>query len=205
SPPALVWALPLSDYASVLRELSVKGTEEIAEGTIGASSSLLAGIGTKDPRDKDSSKIKILVAKKNDFALLTDPDNRAGLQQVLSARKSIAGVAQPAQAWLAEQDIFGVCTDKGVKFGLALMLMTPAGGAGSSTPEQVAAMKAAYDDVDKNIKLIAFGGRIEKEGHSRLLTRVYFSADGPYAKWIAKAQPLEGDLLASLPAEHYLL
>src|SRR5207244_6079665 len=98
-----------------------------------------------------------------------------------------------------------VCTDKGVKFGLALMLTTPAGGAGSSTPEQVATMKAVYDDVDKNVKLVAFGGRIEKEGHSRLLTRVYFNADGPYAKWIAKAEPIGGDLLAGLPAEHYLL
>jgi hypothetical protein len=145
------------------------------------------------------------VAKKNGFALLASPDNREGLQRLLSARKSIAGVAQPAQTWLAEQDIFGVCTDKGVKFGLALMLMTPAGGAGSSTPEQVAAMKATYDEVDKNVKLVAFGGRIEKEGHSRLLTRVYFNAAGPYAKWIAKAQPLEGDLLTSLPAERYLL
>src|SRR5262249_54681994 len=125
SNPTLVWALPVADYTAVLGELNVKGTDAIGEGTIGAGSSLLAGIGTSDPRDKDSPKIKILVAKKNEFALLAPPENREALQHVLSASKSIAGVAQPAHDWLAEQDIFGVCTDKGVKFGLALMLASP--------------------------------------------------------------------------------
>jgi hypothetical protein len=204
--PALIWALPVSDYAGVLRELDVKGgADEIGEGSIGAPSSLLAGIGTKDPRDKDTPKIKILVARKGEFALLTTPDNRDALQRVLTASKNIAAMAEPAKAWLAEQDIFGLCTHHGIKIGLAMGLNTPAGGAGSSTPEQHAVMKATYADIEKNVKLIAFGGRIEKEGHSRLLTRVYFNPDGPYAKWIAQAESLGGELLGKFPQERYLL
>jgi len=48
-------------------------------------------------------------------------------------------------------------------------------------------MKETYAAIEKNVKLIRFAARIEKEGHPRLLTRVYFDPEGSFAKWIAQA------------------
>jgi hypothetical protein len=202
--PTEVFALPVADYPSVQQELGVKSTEEIGEGEVSAPSQLLAGISDKEPADIKMPKVKVLVAKKDNFALLTATDNRDGLKHVLSARKSITAKVQQASPWLAEQDIAGVCTDHGVKFGLGMGLRTPAGGVGSSTPEQVAQMKATFAEVEKNVKLIAFGGGFDKEGNSRLQTRVYFEPNGSFARWMAKADVLEGKLLGRLPEERCL-
>src|SRR5205823_62457 len=124
------------------------------------------------------------------------PEQRRTLEQVLGSRKSISASLQAARGWLAEQDVSGVCTHHGVKVGLAMLLAGPGGGVESSTPGQYARLKEAYADVEKNVRLITFGARIEKEGHPRLLTRVYFDPEGTYAKWLAKAQPVQGKVLA---------
>ena len=57
----------------------------------------------------------------------------------------------------------------------------------SSTPGQTERMKQSYSEMEKNVKLIAFGGRIDKEGHSRLLTRLYANPQSAYARWLARA------------------
>jgi len=46
-------------------------------------------------------------------------------------------------------------------------------------------------DFEKNVKLIAFGARIEKEGHARVLTRAFFNDDSPYGKRKLQAEPLQ--------------
>jgi hypothetical protein len=66
-------------------------------------------------------------------------------------------------------------------------------------------LKGTYADIEKNVQLIAFGARIEKAGHSRLLTRVYLDPNGEYAKWLAKAEPVQSKVLARLPSQQYVL
>jgi len=203
--PGMVAAVAVSDYPSLLKELGVKDDKAtIGEGEIGAPSALLAGIGDTGGAEK-APKMKVVVAKKGDFALLTVPDQREVLQRVLDSRQSIGRMVQPALKWLDEQDIAGVCTNTGIKVGLAMILSTPAGGAESDTRGQFEKMKATFGDFEKNVTLIAFGGRLEKEGHSRLLTRVYVEPTGPYAKTLAKAAPIEGELLSQFAEERYLL
>jgi hypothetical protein len=86
-----------------------------------------------------------------------------------------------------------------------MLLAGPGGIAGSSTEGQYARMKETFADLQKNVKLLAFAARIEKEGNARLLTRVYFDPDGSYAKWVANAKALQGNFLAQFPAQDYLL
>jgi len=50
----------------------------------------------------------------------------------------------------------------------------------------------------KNLKLIAFGGKIDKSLAWSLSTALHFQPDGDYAKWIAKAEPADG-LLKMFP------
>jgi len=157
------------------------------------------------PAGNDPKKFPILVASKGDFVLLAAMDDRHALEKILDAKESVASVLKPAREWLDEQDISGVCTPTGVKFGIAMILAGPTGIVGSSTPGQVARMKETFAEAERNIKLVAFGSRIEKEGHARLLTRVYFDAEGSYAAWMAKATPLAGEILGRLPDQPYLV
>jgi hypothetical protein len=207
--PEVVVALPVTDSQKVLRQLGVKpGKDGIGEGAFGGTSETIAGVGGK-AKDKGKEgparKVPVLAARKDAFVLLTPPDSRDGLERVLTSRKGIAALVQPARAWMDEQDVSGVCTDKGVQVGLAMLLTSPAGSAQSSTPGQYADMKAVYADVEKNVRLIAFGARFEQDGHSRLLARVCFDPNGGYAQWLAKAKALRRDILTHFPDRSYIL
>ncbi len=194
-----VVALPVADHDKLARQLGVARLQEtVAEGEVGLSSGLLAGIGGKGP-EGTAKKFPVLVARRGDFVLLAPPESRAGLEAVVRSSKSITASLQPVQEWLDKQDMAGICTDHGVSAGLAMFLNGPGGGVESSTPGQFKQLKATFADVEKNVKLIAFGGQIEKAGHMRLATAVHFQPDGSYAKWMAQAEPLQGKLLARFP------
>src|SRR5262249_27885966 len=156
------------------------------------------GIGGKEA-DATPKKFPVLVARRGDFVLLAPPESRAGLEAVLHSKKNITASLRPVQDWLDEQDMAGICTDRGVSTGLAMFLNGPGGGAESSTQGQVRQLRENFAEVEKNVQLIAFGASIEKDGHSRLATRVQFQPEGSYAKWIAKAEPLREKLLARFP------
>ena len=195
----LVIALPVSDHHKIAQQLAVKDVKDtIAEGEVGLNSGLLAGIGGKGP-EETPKKFPVLVAKRGDFVLLATPGSRASLEAIVNSKRSIAASLQSVQDWLDEQDMAGICTDKGVSTGLAMFLNGPGGGAESSTQGQFRQLKETFAEVEKNVQLIAFGAQIEKDGHSRLLTRVQFQPEGSYAKWIAKAEPLREKLLARFP------
>src|SRR5207237_3303212 len=99
-----------------------------------------------------------------EFMLLAHPNQRDALERMLKSQKSLTAAVQPAREWLDAQDISGVVTEQGVKFGLGMSL----GLLGSSSPMQEGQIKATYTEIEKNVKLIAFGGRGEKEGNPRL-------------------------------------
>jgi uncharacterized protein (TIGR03067 family) len=201
----LVVALPVADHEKIARQLGVTHLKDtIAQGEMGLSSGLLAGIGGKGP-EGTPQKFPVLVAKRGDFVLLAPPQGRAGLEAVVNSKKSVAATLQPVQDWLAEQDIFGICTDHGVSAGLAMFLQGPGGGVQTSSPGQYAQLKATFAEVEKNVKLIAFGARIDNDGHARLATAVHFQPEGSYARWVAKAEPLGGKLLARFPDQPQLV
>jgi hypothetical protein len=195
----VVVALPVTDHDKIARQLGLERLRDtIAEGEVGLSSGLLAGIGGKGP-ERTPKKFPVLVARRGDFVLRAPPESRSGLEAVVRSNKSIAASLRPAQAWLDEYDMAGICTEHGVSAGLAMFLNGPGGGVETSTPGQLEQLKATFAEVEKNVKLIAFGGRIDKEGHPRLATAVHFQPDGSYARWVAQAEPLHGKLLARFP------
>ena len=199
-------ALPVSDHDKIAKQLAVKDIKDgIGQGELGHPSGLLAGVGGSGPEAKPT-KFPVLVAKRGDFVLLALMDSRAGLESVLHAKKDITASLKGTEEWLGQQDMAGFITNSGVQFGLGLFLGGPGGGTGSTSPEQAAQLKATFAEVEKNVRLITFGGRIEKDRHWRLSTAVHFQPEGPYAKWIAQAQPLDSKLLANFPDEpHFAL
>jgi hypothetical protein len=199
-------ALPVSDHDKVAKQLAVKDVKDgIGQGELGHPSGLLAGVGGSGPEGKPK-KFPVLVAKRGDFVLLAPMEGRAGLESVLNAKKDIRATLKGTEDWLGQQDIAGFITNSGVQFGLGLFLGGPGGGTGSTSPEQAAQLKATFAEVERNVRLITFGGRIEKDLHWRLSTAVHFQPEGPYAKWIARARPLDSKLLANFPDEpHFAL
>jgi hypothetical protein len=197
-----LFAVAVTDFGKVAQQLGVEQPKDgINEGQVGTQSGLLAAVGY-EPVDAKATKAPALFAKRGEFVVLAPPKHREALTRVLGSRKSIAASVQPARGWLDEQDVSGVCTHNGVKKVELLMM---GAGVASSTPGQAQRMKETFAEVEKNVKLVAFGGRIEEAGHWRLATRVHFDPEGSYAKWIAKAQPADGKVLAELPDRPYLL
>jgi hypothetical protein len=195
--PCPILALPVGDLAVLMLALGVKeeAKDGISMGTIDVP--LLTRFWfepkekAKDAKEPLGPKMPVLVAKRDGFVLLTAVDSKDQLQRVLSAKKSIASIVEPAKTWLDEQDICGICTAAGMKIGFPLMLMGPEG-------------QPFGKDFAKNVKLVAFGARIEKEGHARLLGRAFFTDDSPYAKRTGKAEPVQTTLFSSLSDERYL-
>ena len=191
--PYPILALPAGDPAVLMQALGVK--EEAKDGiSMGAiDMPLLARFWFRPKEEPKDAKepYPVLVAKRDGFVLLTTLDSKDQLQRVLSAKKSIATMAEPAKTWLDEQDICGVCTPAGLKVRLPFLLNDPAG-------------QPFIKDFDRNVKLIAFGARIEKEGDARLLARAFFTDDSPYGKRTGKAEPVQTTLFSSLSDDRYL-
>jgi hypothetical protein len=194
-------ALPVADHDKIAKQLAVKDIKDgIGQGELGFPSGLLAGVGGSGPQG-NPKKFPILVARRGDFVLLATMEGRAGLESVLHAKKDITVTLKGTEDWLGRQDIAGFITNSGVQFGLGLFLGGPGGGTGATSPEQAAQLKASFADVEKNVRLITFGGRIEKGHDWRLSTAVHFQPEGSYARWIAQAQSLGSKLLANFPDE----
>jgi hypothetical protein len=194
--PYPILALPAGDHASLMQTLGVKeeAKDGISMGSIHVP--LLARFWfepTEKPKDaKDASgEMPVLVAKRDGFVLVTTIESRDQLQRVLSAKKSIATIVEPARTWLDEQEICGACTPAGLKVRFPYTLNDPAG-------------QPFIKDFEKNVKFVAFGARIEKEGHARLLGRAFFTDDSPYGKRTGKAEPVQTTLFSSLSDERYL-
>ena len=195
--PFPILALPAGDPAVLLQTLGVKeeSKDGISRGAIELSSLPWLWFGppekSKEAKGLLGEKFPVLVAKRDGFVLLTTLASEDQLKRVLSAKKSIASMVEPAKTWLDEQDICGVCTPAGLKVRFPFMLNDPAG-------------QPFIKDFDKNVKLVAFGARIEKEGHARLLARAFFTDDSPYGKRTGKAEPVQTTLFSSLSDERYL-
>jgi len=201
-----VFALPVSDYPQVAQQLGVKdANEKIADGVISSDEGgLWSAFGFPAAESKQQKgagakplKHKCLVARKGNFVLLAPPTARAALEKAMSTKESLRPALSTVTGWLGEQDISAVCTDKGVHV-LAGAHPFLAAGPGNKGEE-----KTLQAEVEKNVRCVAVGGRIEKEGHPRLLARVYYKPDSPFVKRLAELKPLDGNLLDRFPAEPY--
>src|SRR5262249_51244535 len=104
-----------------------------------------------------------------------------------------------------QQDLVGICTDKGVSQGLAPAMAGGGGEAEQDTKGQTRQLKTVFADIEKNMRFVAFGGKIDDTLSWSLSTAIYFQPDGEYAKWIAKAEPADLGLLRMFPDERKYL
>lgn len=101
--PCPILALPVGDNAVLMQILGVKeeAKDGISMGTIDAP--LLTRFWfeskekAKDGKEPLGPKMPVLVAKRDGFVLLTAVESKDQLQRILSAKKSIASIVEPAK------------------------------------------------------------------------------------------------------------
>jgi hypothetical protein len=199
-----VVALPARDHQAMITFFGVKDAkEEIGAGSIDLPNIVMFPFGRHNPKGEvlKDGKIQVLVAKREDYVLVTGSEHRDALQRVLSSKKNIAASLTTTQAWLDEQDIAGICTRDTALTGVIRLMMTNAKEAGA---DQQKRLREIGQEIEKNFKFIAFGAKFEKEGHSRLTTRFIFQEGSRFAKWLAQAESVQPDLLGGFGDERYL-
>jgi len=205
--PDVIVALPIADRQKIAQQVGLKElTEEVADGQVGIASGLLGGVGGGPGGEGKATKFPVSVARRGNFLLITQREGtfwesnaKEALQSVVASKQSLKTALQPAQTWLDEQDLAGICTDKGISHGLGLFMAGGGGAASSDTKGQAEQLKGAFADLEKNVNLVAFGGKIDGDLAWRLSTALHFKADGEYAKWIAKAEPADDTVLKKFP------
>jgi hypothetical protein len=204
--PDVIVALPITDRQKIAQQVGLKElTEDVADGQVGIASGLLGGVGGVGGEGK-AEKFPVSVARRGNFLLITQRDGtfwpsnaKESLRMIVASKQSLKTALQPAKTWLDEQDLAGICTDKGISHGLGLFMAGGGGAASSDTKGQADQLKGAFADLEKNVNLVAFGGKIEDNLAWRLSTALHFKADGEYAKWIAKAEPADDAVLKMFP------
>src|SRR5262249_46460022 len=141
-------------------------TEEVADGQGGITSGLLGGVGGAGGQG-EAAKFPVSVARRGNFLLMTprngtfyESDGKEALRFVVASKQSLKSALEPVKDWLEQQDLAGICTDKGISHGLGLFMAGGGGAASSDTKSQAGQLKAAFADLEKNMRLVAFGGLI---------------------------------------------
>jgi len=204
--PAVVFALPVSDFQKVQEQLAIKDAKEgVNSAELTITSKLLIRMTGKGFAAETTIRMPILVAKKGNFALVTAGHNQAVLERLLSSKSSVAASLKPAQDFIGEQGIATVITQHGIKAGVEGLLASAAGANQPAGQAPTARTKTTLADIEKNVQLIAMGSHIDKEGHARHTTRVYFEPSGAFAKWASKTEPVQEKILARFPDQPYVV
>ncbi len=221
--PAVIVALPASDYDQLLKSFHRSGTE---------------GPATQiQIRDRT-----YLVAPKGKFAVFAEPQDRAVLERVLKAGEAVPGNLRGLQPWLARHAVGLVVTRPGIEAamaaameGLETMKATMIEAARSAEPDteagdkqekkegaqasprkvpSAAAVEQAAQGIDiymgiarfleREVRTTAGAVRLDERGTLRVEWRTRFKPDGEVARVLADVKPAEEDLLAGLPAEPFV-
>jgi hypothetical protein len=197
-PPSRVLLLPVSDYKQFLESWDAKPTGRIVEVTI-----------ADEP---------MLIGRRGEYAALSRKevagvDFRPGLENLLSARRSIADKQPQMLAWLNENEVVAVATSHGVKWlsgevqeqlrrmkeAFAQMNVNPDWLAG---PEMYATV---FQVAEKEVDCIGIGARVDKQGDLRLTKRIRFTKNSEFGPSLAKLPPVEKGPLAAMPAGPFVL
>jgi len=193
SPPAAVLFLPVTDYPQFIGQLKPED----------ASAKIV------EVRIADQS---LLVGNRGGYAVAVKPSNRHVLEQVLDLPKRPAADVAPLGELLADGDLAGVVTRRGVE-----LLSAKGQAALQQAKKELAAlpddkklgMEAAiavfgvYERIVKaageEINSYAFAARIDDGGNLHVAERLRVTPGGQAAKMLSQVKPPAGNLLAGLP------
>src|SRR5712691_10547026 len=127
----------------------------------------------------------------------------------MAAKKSVAGSSAPLHAWLAEQDVAGVMTTRGLKLVSALArkgLQDAKANIGDLPPEakfvegMIDSLQTFVKSIESDVTHVALGGRVDAAGNAHMNARALFGKGSGFAKGAKGVKGMEGTPLAGLPA-----
>ncbi|MCI0639881.1 MAG: hypothetical protein L0Y72_07995 [Gemmataceae bacterium] len=194
-PQALIF-MPVSDYATFLGEVKAGAPKEgVSEITLKVGKIMLAG-------------------KKGSFAVLAEPENRAVLQRALKSDKNLAAWAQPLSGWLAESEVAGVLTGRGIKMAVTQARKSVEEGRKdlADLPAEAQILGKFFDFADGYLRLVesdvthaGLGARLDSAGNLHVNAQARFRADSGFAKAGASVKAPAGGPLAGLPSGPFVL
>jgi hypothetical protein len=155
-----------------------------------------------------------LVGRKGGYAALASANDRDALEQFLASTSSLTSDAQLA-VWLDANKASVVVTPRGIKQFLPkltsgirdiqakLRAMDEANGQTAAAGLELYANLFAAAEAE--VEQFSLALRVDSAQTVYLTKRVQFNPGGIWAKWAAKTEPLDGDLLAGFPAEPFIV
>lgn len=193
SRPAAVLFLPVTDYKQFLRQLKPDDAS--------------AKIVEVEVRNQS-----FLIGSRGGYAVVARSGNRDALEKVLGSSKRVAAGLAPLRRMLAEGDVAGVITRRGIKLLAAKgqEALQQAKTALAALPEDkkegIEAAIGVFDVYGQIIKALgeeinsyAVAGRIDDGGNLHLIERVRVTPGGQAARILSEVKPPRRDLLTGLP------
>ncbi len=200
----MVFVVPVTDYKEFVGQLDAKDSEG------GISEASLAG--------QD-----VLVAKKGNFALIGDSDQKEAFEKFVAASKSVVSVVEPLRTWLQTQQLAIVVTPAGKTWLLEKLEdllpdaedvaetegkdteVSPTTANLLAAAEMFKSLKGLLDAADKETTHLAAGIRIDDDAALHIAGKVVFKPDGNLAGWARGVKAPEAGLLAGLPTGKFAL
>jgi hypothetical protein len=191
----MVSFVPTGDYAALLKQLNAEaGDDGIAKLSVG---------------DR-----RFVAAQKGSYAVVAEDGNKATLQAVIAAAKSVADASPALDAWRAENDAYAVATPAGVKFAqqqiqvgleVAKTQLANQGEQGKAALAGLGMYDGLVAAMDKEISHCAVGLRLADDGGIHVVSRTLPVEGGSLAKVAAQAKPAKVSPLAGLPQTPYFV
>jgi len=193
--PVLVSFVPTSDYAALLKQLKAEtGADGIAKVSVGEK--------------------EFVTAQKDGYAVVAEEANKATLQAVVAAAKSIAAAAPGLDAWRGENDAYAVATPGGIKFAqqqiqagleVAKAQLANQGERGKTAVASLGMYDSLIKAMDKELSHFAVGLRMADDGALHVVSRTLPVEGGVLAKIASQAKPAKVSPLAGLPQSPFFV
>lgn len=190
----LVVLLPVANFDEFFTSLSSKETDGIEEVEI-------AGAAT-------------VVARKGGYVALASVRDRAELERFLASTDSLANDEELA-SWLEDSKASVVITRHGIEQLLPKLvkgiratqdkIRQMAGENGQVAASGLDLYINLFTAAEAEVEQVEVGLRIDSSQNVDVVKRVQFKPGGAWAKWAANVEAAEGDLLAGIPADPFVV
>lgn len=177
-----------------------------------------ASLGVKEPAG-DVVEVRLagkpsLVGSRGHYAVFAPASDREALQQYLAASTSLADDKSLA-AWIDANQMSAVLTTHGIQqlvprlidgiHAIQAQMRKVQGEQGQFAADALNIYVDLFTAAQREVDQFGVGVRIDSTRTVELVKRAWFKPDGVWAKWAAGVKPAEGNLLAGIPADPFMM
>ena len=154
----------------------------------------------------------MIVGRQGSFAVFTEPIAKMPSMEALRSTPGTKATFAPVEARLAQNDVTGVLTSRGVKLAAGKARAALAmGNNPAQFPAEAQFIRGWLEGVDRFLKSVEsdvthvlVGSSLDKAGNLEVDTAALFARDSGFAQAGAMTQSLQGEPLAGLPDDPFM-